>query len=310
MISIYILELENNKYYVGRTSNPAFRLQSHFTNNGSVFSQLYKPIKVLQLIANCDEYDEDKYTLMYMAKYGIDNVRGGSFCELELDILTKTIINKMIMTASNKCYNCNTIGHYINDCTNNEIKENNLSQQNASQLIQIKLPSLQETIVLKQLTHDTTYFEYESIFTNILNDNKSGTVNIITSFELQSDIYISKYEYIMYLISLLNIKEIVLEYGRNLIDKYTQFIQQYTNKTRIEYDKYIYEVGEDIIRNKLKINNRIMEYDVYFNKSRNKIELTEYMKMRMNNRTKIIIIEIVFCQKAFVSKIILDINDN
>ena len=38
----------------------------------------YKPIKVIELIEG-DELDEEKYTLKYMEKYGINNVLGRSF---------------------------------------------------------------------------------------------------------------------------------------------------------------------------------------------------------------------------------------
>ena len=44
MVYIYILKLKNNKYYVGKTSNPKFRLESHFNSNGSVWTMKYKPI--------------------------------------------------------------------------------------------------------------------------------------------------------------------------------------------------------------------------------------------------------------------------
>ena len=37
MVFIYILQLENNKYYIGKTENPDFRLKSHFNSNGSVW---------------------------------------------------------------------------------------------------------------------------------------------------------------------------------------------------------------------------------------------------------------------------------
>ena len=45
----------------------------------------YKPIKVVELIEG-DNYDEDKYTLKYMEQYGIDNVRGGSFCQIIITV--------------------------------------------------------------------------------------------------------------------------------------------------------------------------------------------------------------------------------
>jgi hypothetical protein len=85
MVYIYILQLEQGKYYVGKTINPSFRLDSHFNSNGSAWTKLYKPIKMIELIPNCDDYDEDKYTRMFMDKYGIDNVRGGSFVSVELE---------------------------------------------------------------------------------------------------------------------------------------------------------------------------------------------------------------------------------
>ena len=65
MVFIYILELENKKYYVGKTTNPDFRLEQHFNNSGSQWTKKYKPIKILELKSNCDDYDEDKYTKMY-----------------------------------------------------------------------------------------------------------------------------------------------------------------------------------------------------------------------------------------------------
>ena len=62
MLFIYVIELQNDKYYVGKTVNPHYRIETHFTNNGAEWTKLYKPIKILELIPNCDNYDEDNYT--------------------------------------------------------------------------------------------------------------------------------------------------------------------------------------------------------------------------------------------------------
>jgi predicted GIY-YIG superfamily endonuclease len=116
MLFIYILELENNKYYIGKTTNPNFRLEQHFNNCGSLWTQKYKPIKVLEIIDNCDDYDEDKYTLKYMQKYGVNNVRGGSFCEINLSNSNTKTIQKMLASSSDKCYICGKKGHFAKEC--------------------------------------------------------------------------------------------------------------------------------------------------------------------------------------------------
>jgi predicted GIY-YIG superfamily endonuclease len=56
MVYIYILQLEQGKYYIGKTSNPQFRIESHFNLNGSAWTRKYKPIKLIKLIPNCDDY--------------------------------------------------------------------------------------------------------------------------------------------------------------------------------------------------------------------------------------------------------------
>lgn len=90
---IYILKLQQNKYYIGKTNEPNFRIDTHFNANGSAWTKKYKPISVSVIIPNCDNYDEDKYTLLYMSKYGIDNVRGGSFVQLKLSEEMQRILN-------------------------------------------------------------------------------------------------------------------------------------------------------------------------------------------------------------------------
>jgi hypothetical protein len=111
-----MLELENKKYYVGKTTSPDFRLEQHFNSSGSQWTKKYKPTKILQIIPNCDSFDEDKYTLKYMSLYGIDNVRGGSFCKIKLDNNDITTINHMINGSTDKCYVCGKDDHFANDC--------------------------------------------------------------------------------------------------------------------------------------------------------------------------------------------------
>jgi len=119
MVFIYILQLEDKKFYIGKTDNPQFRLNYHFNYNGSAWTKKYKPLKVLELIPNCNNFDEDKYTKIYMSKKGINNVRGGTYCKIKLDNDEIELLKKEINGANDCCYICGSNQHFANNCDNN-----------------------------------------------------------------------------------------------------------------------------------------------------------------------------------------------
>jgi len=126
MLYIYILQLESNKFYIGKTNNPKNRLLQHFDLNASAWTTKYKPIKVIEIIDDCDDYDEDKYVLKYMNKYGIENVRGGSYSSIILSNVNKTQIIRQLRTINNQCYQCGSIEHFIKDCNKKKVKYKNI----------------------------------------------------------------------------------------------------------------------------------------------------------------------------------------
>ena len=118
---IYTLKLEDNKYYVGYSKNNHscdIRVMKHFNENGSEWTKKYRPISVIEKI-NGDMFDEEKHTLLYMDKYGIDNVRGGSYTKIILSQNDKDKAIQTIQSVLNRCYSCNSTEHYSKDCPNN-----------------------------------------------------------------------------------------------------------------------------------------------------------------------------------------------
>ena len=116
MVYIYVLQLEHGRYYVGKTTQPNFRIDAHFNAQGSAWTRLYRPLRGHQVIANCDDYDEDKYTRMYMDQYGVDNVRGGSYVQVTLDQLTKEHLRQMSRGTNDRCFQCGQPGHFAKQC--------------------------------------------------------------------------------------------------------------------------------------------------------------------------------------------------
>lgn len=127
---VYVLELEQSKYYVGKSVKPLARTGEHLAVSaldsklltGSGWTGLYQPIRILEINPAYDEFDEDRYTLRYMKNKGIDNVRGGSFCELNLSRENIVTLEKMLAGAEDKCYYCGIEGHFINNCPQKSYK--------------------------------------------------------------------------------------------------------------------------------------------------------------------------------------------
>lgn len=127
---IYVLELENNKLYVGKTDNPNIRLGEHVMNmKSSSWTRYYKPLKLLEIKKCYNELDEDFTTIQYMKHRGIDNVRGGSFCELNLPLECIYTIEKIIKSSDDKCYYCNSTEHFIGQCPEKDKRRKRIKKQ-------------------------------------------------------------------------------------------------------------------------------------------------------------------------------------
>lgn len=127
--TIYILKLAKGKYYVGKTSNLARRQQEHINGTASVWTRKYKPVSVVKTIPGASPFDEDRYTKEFMAKYGIDNVRGGSYASIKLSDLQEEALKKEIRGATDSCNRCGRKGHFASNCyAKTEVAGNSLEE--------------------------------------------------------------------------------------------------------------------------------------------------------------------------------------
>jgi predicted GIY-YIG superfamily endonuclease len=114
--NIYILRLTQGKYYVGKTNNLERRHQEHINGTASAWTRKYTPVAVEKIIPNSSHFDEDKWTKEYMNKYGIQNVRGGSYTEIHLNDFQMDTLKTEIWGAKNLCKQCGRSGHFAKTC--------------------------------------------------------------------------------------------------------------------------------------------------------------------------------------------------
>jgi predicted GIY-YIG superfamily endonuclease len=82
-MSVYILELLNNNWYVGYTENYTNRMNAHFNKEGAEWTKLHKPIRTLMIIPG-DKQTEREVTLNYMKQYGWQRVRGDPWTRVNM----------------------------------------------------------------------------------------------------------------------------------------------------------------------------------------------------------------------------------
>lgn len=82
---LYVLELEDDCYYIGISSNLNYRLAQHESGGGSKWVKLHKFKSLLEVRYPVTNGLEDKVTLEYMKKFGYDKVRGGSYSKVSMN---------------------------------------------------------------------------------------------------------------------------------------------------------------------------------------------------------------------------------
>lgn len=84
MVNIYVLELQGNKYYVGKTNHTFQRFNQHKSGSGAKWTQKHKVKDLFAFHKDMKDSDENKITIQMMKKYGVRNVRGGSWTKVNM----------------------------------------------------------------------------------------------------------------------------------------------------------------------------------------------------------------------------------
>ena len=114
--SIYILRLEGGHYYVGKSDNVMKRYEEHLNGSGAAWTTRHPPVSLVKTIENASPFDEDKTVKEYMATYGIDKVRGGSYVTEVLTEAQRSVLQQEIWGSQGRCTRCGSTGHWIATC--------------------------------------------------------------------------------------------------------------------------------------------------------------------------------------------------
>ena len=128
---VYVLALQHDKYYVGATERTTqARVKQHFGGKGSAarWTTAHRPLRVLEERPADTKFTEDTVTKEMMDRFGIDNVRGASYCEETLTPSTIAHIQRELWGANKCCFRCGSPKHWIRICHARPAVDNNASE--------------------------------------------------------------------------------------------------------------------------------------------------------------------------------------
>lgn len=117
MVTIYILRLNDNKFYVdseieGESKEKKIEcmdlnnipnvIRKHIDGYGGEWTKKYTPISIYKVIKKSNKRDVNKYTKIMMSKYGIENVRGGAYNSIKLNEIDNLLLTNEI-TRGERC---------------------------------------------------------------------------------------------------------------------------------------------------------------------------------------------------------------
>ena len=124
MVNIYILELEDGKFYVGKTNHTVQRFNQHNDGKGSKWTKKYPMVDLYDFHRDMKDADENRITMQMIRKFGAANVRGGSWTKVNmtrseirsLDAKAKKGRYQRAMPKRRLCNRCGRSSHTDRSC--------------------------------------------------------------------------------------------------------------------------------------------------------------------------------------------------
>ena len=124
MVNIYILQLEDGKYYVGKTDHTIQRFNQHNDGKGAKWTKKYPMIDLYDFHRNMADSDENRITMQMIRQFGAENVRGGSWTKVHmtqaelrsLDARAKKGRYSRAMPKRRFCNRCGRSSHTDRSC--------------------------------------------------------------------------------------------------------------------------------------------------------------------------------------------------
>lgn len=110
---IYVLNCQNNKYYIGKTKNINLEFKNHMDGKSQRFSftKKNKPYNIEALFNQTDDFDMYSIVAKYIIKYGRENIGFDSIRKLDK-------LDKFIKKTNLSCC-CGAKNHWLVNCNNN-----------------------------------------------------------------------------------------------------------------------------------------------------------------------------------------------
>ena len=134
-MSLYVIkcssqtDVKPDKYYIGISNNVKHRLELHFSGQSGVawvalhakngswsLVEQIDPVVTPDGLKNLTPFAENILTKEYMSLYGVENVRGGRWSQIDLQPFVVEELNMEFRSAKDLCYVCGLPGHQSRNC--------------------------------------------------------------------------------------------------------------------------------------------------------------------------------------------------